>query len=611
LGIGVGAERDLAEGDLDRRVGVILADLNLLVAGKLEQRQEEADHLAASPALHHLLQREAPARRAAEPVHDVRLVKADGRVVVLDAVVTQASEVYRRNDALECLHEVQNVGILDLDRLFGLGGILGWAAAVAASGPAPRALVAERVKRLRRGAVPLVREQLAHKLEARVGGVERIVRRVVGPGTGLPRRERPALDLDQRRCHHEELACKVDIDAVDLLQEREVLLGDRVDRDVADVDLGAPHEEEQQVQRTLEARQAHLVVILKGHRRKVSGTLTRMPVAANEETRFIAEALEAEASSIRAIADRVRHDARTAEEWTRAVELLGGCGGLVVVAGMGKSGLVGAKISATMASLGQPSHVVHPAEAVHGDLGRIRREDAALLLSYSGETEEVVNLALILKADGVRRVGISCRRDTSLAKACDAHLELGDIVEACPLRLAPTASTAAMLAVGDALALAVARRRDFTQDDFRRRHPGGLLGAGLKGITEVLRFRVGDNLPVVADTCTVQQALTAAGEGRRSGALMLVDPQGRLSGIFTDGDLRRNLNSRGVSVLQEPIASIMTRHPCTLASDALVRDAVRLVRDRRLDEIPVVDAAGCPIGLVDVQDLITMRVTEG
>jgi arabinose-5-phosphate isomerase len=335
-----------------------------------------------------------------------------------------------------------------------------------------------------------------------------------------------------------------------------------------------------------------------------------MPVAANEETRFIAEALEAEASSIRSIAERVRHDARTAEDWTRAVELLSGCTGLVVVAGMGKSGLVGAKISATMASLGQPSHVVHPAEAVHGDLGRIRREDAALLLSYSGETEEVVNLALILKADGVRRIGISCRGDTSLAKACDAHLALGDIVEACPLRLAPTASTAAMLAVGDALALAVSRRREFTHDDFRRRHPGGLLGVGLKGITEVLRFRVGDNLPVVADTCSVQQALAAAGEGRRAGALMLVDAQGRLSGIFTDGDLRRNLNSHGVVVLQQPIASVMTRHPCTLPSDALVRDAVRLVRERRLDEIPVVDAAGHPIGLVDVQDLITMRVTE-
>lgn len=335
-----------------------------------------------------------------------------------------------------------------------------------------------------------------------------------------------------------------------------------------------------------------------------------MPVAAHEETRFIAEALEAEASSIRAIADRVRTDPRTGEDWTRAVELLSACTGLVVVAGMGKSGLVGAKISATMASLGQPSHVVHPAEAVHGDLGRIRSEDAALLLSYSGETEEVVNLALILKADGVRRIGISCRGDTSLAKACDAHLSLGDIVEACPLRLAPTASTAAMLAVGDALALAVSRRREFTHDDFRRRHPGGLLGAGLKGITEVLRFRVGDNLPVVADTCSVQQALAAAGEGRRAGALMLVDAGGRLSGIFTDGDLRRNLNSAGVAVLQQPIASVMTRHPCTLPSDALVRDAVRLVRERRLDEIPVVDAEGRPIGLVDVQDLITMRVTE-
>jgi arabinose-5-phosphate isomerase len=609
LGIGVCAKRDLAKRDLDRCVGVILPDLDLLVARQLEQRQEEADHLAARAAFHHLLQREAAARRAPEPVHDVCLVQADGRVVVLDAVVAKSRQVDRRDDPLERLDQVQDVRILDLDRFLCIS-VVGRIAAVAACGPPARALMTQRIERLSRRSVALVRQQLAHQLEARVCSIEPVGWRVASVGARLSRRKRSALDLHKRRRHHQELAGKVHVDAVDLLEEREVLLGDRVDRDIADVDLRAPHEEEQQVQRTLEARQAHLVVVLQGHRRKVSGTLPRMPVAANEETRFIAEALEAEASSIRAIADRVRADSRTSEDWTRAVELLSGCTGLVVVAGMGKSGLVGAKISATMASLGQPSHVVHPAEALHGDLGRIRREDAALLLSYSGETEEVVNLALILKADGVRRIGISCRGDTSLAKACDAHLALGDIVEACPLRLAPTASTAAMLAVGDALALAVSRRREFTHDDFRRRHPGGLLGAGLKGITEVLRFRVGDNLPVVADTCSVQQALAAAGEGRRAGALMLVDGQGRLSGIFTDGDLRRNLNSHGVGVLQQPIASVMTRHPCTLPSDALVRDAVRLVRERRLDEIPVVDTNGHPIGLVDVQDLITMRVTE-
>lgn len=322
----------------------------------------------------------------------------------------------------------------------------------------------------------------------------------------------------------------------------------------------------------------------------------------------MAEVIEAEARALSTIAADLR--GASGSRWCAALDLLEGCEGHVVVSGMGKSGLVGMKVSATLASLGQPSHFIHPAEALHGDLGRLRKGDVALLMSYSGETAELVDLALHLKADGVARVGISARQTTALARLCDAHVAIGDIVEACPLNLAPTASTTAMVAVGDAIALALARRRDFRADDFHRHHPGGLLGAGLRPITEVLRFKVGANLQVVRDAASVREALAQAGEDRRSGAILLVDSGGRLSGIFTDGDLRRLVHQGYAGWLDGPIAKVMTARPMCLTVEAVVRDAVRLVQDRRVDEVPVVDLDGKPIGMVDVQDLIALRVVE-
>ena len=334
------------------------------------------------------------------------------------------------------------------------------------------------------------------------------------------------------------------------------------------------------------------------------------PTAIDEEAAFVAEALVAEADAIRHIAELAT--SADAAQWRSALDLLAAVNGHVVVCGMGKSGLVGAKISATFSSLGQPSSVMHPAEAVHGDLGRVRRGDVVMLLSHSGETEEVVNLALILKADGVPRLGISCRGSTSLARACDVHLSLGDIVEACPLNLAPTTSTTAQLAIGDALALALARRRGFDADDFHKAHPGGLLGVGLRKITEALRFRVGENLPALAGTLTVREALAAArpttGQ-RRSGALVVVDGQGRLAGLFTDADLRR-LVVEDPGALERTLSEVMTSRPKHLTTSDLVRDAERLIREHRVDEIPVVDSDGRPVGLVDVQDLVSMKIVR-
>lgn len=329
-------------------------------------------------------------------------------------------------------------------------------------------------------------------------------------------------------------------------------------------------------------------------------------MAGTDEAEFIAQVIAAESSALEQLRSASLGGERT--HWAAALDLLDQCTGHVVVCGMGKSGLIGAKIAATLSSLGQPSHVVHPSEAVHGDLGRIRRGDVVLLLSFSGETAEVVDLALILKADGIKRVGVSKSSQSSLGRACDAHLALGDLAEACPHDLAPTASTTAMLAVGDALALALARRRNFTADDFHKHHPGGMLGAGLRPISEIIRFRVGQNLACVPIGASVAEALATGTTGRRAGAVVVVDDSGTLAGIFTDGDLRRLLHTTGASVLQAKIGAVMTATPTSLPITALVRDAVRIVRERRIDEIPVVDEAGKPVGLVDVQDLLALRV---
>ncbi len=329
-----------------------------------------------------------------------------------------------------------------------------------------------------------------------------------------------------------------------------------------------------------------------------------------EERAFIEAALRAEADAVHALIPRL------GPQLHHAVDLLTGCaerGGAVLVSGLGKSGIIAKKISATLASLGVPSHDVHPTEAAHGDLGRIRSSDSLLALSYSGETEELLALASILRQERVPILSITGgdQPTSSLARVADVALCVGAVEEACSITLAPTSSTTAMLALGDALALAVSRRRAFTADDFHRRHPGGGLGGLLRPVTDLLRFVVGRNLPVASDAVTVREALSEANAlGRRPGAIILVDAKGLLSGLFTDGDLRRLVTSDHPAPLDQPMASVMTRSPRTLTDDALVRDAVRLFREFRQDEIPVVDALGRPVGVLDVQDLVAIRVVQ-
>jgi arabinose-5-phosphate isomerase len=326
----------------------------------------------------------------------------------------------------------------------------------------------------------------------------------------------------------------------------------------------------------------------------------------------VSDVFREEAAALDTLRRAIDAGGSAGEQWDAAIELVDGCRGHLVVTGMGKSGLVGAKISATFSSLGIPSHVVHPADAVHGDLGAIREGDVVMLLSYSGATAEIVDLANILRADGVKRLGISRDEHTHLAKLCDAHLALGNFSEAGPLSLAPTTSTTATIACGDALALAIAHQRSFSASDFRARHPGGSLGAMLRPVDELIRFRAGTNLTTTTQDQTVGEALRIvaddhAGNVRHAGAVLILDPEGRVTGLFTDGDLRR-LVLEDPAGLERPIGEVMTRDPLTIQCTATVGEARTMVAEHRIDEIPVVDQHGRAVGLIDVQDLLAPRV---
>jgi arabinose-5-phosphate isomerase len=334
------------------------------------------------------------------------------------------------------------------------------------------------------------------------------------------------------------------------------------------------------------------------------------PQALVEQAALAQQVLDAEADAIRHV--------QITDAFHAAVDVvLGAKDASLVVSGLGKSGLIGQKLAATFASTGTPSHFMHPVEAMHGDLGKVRKGDAVLILSYGGNTDEVVSLAELLRLDEVPVIVMVGRDDCDLARIATVTLLIGDITEACPLNLAPTASTTAMLALGDALALAVSRRRNFGVTDFQKFHPGGGLGRQLMPIVHAMRFRAGENQPLIGLSLSVQQAYALAEESakesglRRAGALLIVDDAGKLAGIVTDGDLRSALIKQGPEVWGGPIRDLMTKNPTTLPHTALVRDAVRVVRERRFDEIPVVDDAGKPVGLIDVQDLAALKVIEG
>ena len=318
-----------------------------------------------------------------------------------------------------------------------------------------------------------------------------------------------------------------------------------------------------------------------------------------EQLRFGREVLQIEADALLCLVKRLD------SKFCDAVELLYGCPGSVIVTGMGKAGLIGRKIAATLASTGTNSHFLHPAEALHGDLGRIQPHDLILALSVSGETDEVVRVLPSFKARGNPLVSITGNANSTLARHSRVVLTLGPIREACSLGLAPSTSTTAMLALGDALALVVSRQRQFRPEDFARFHPGGTLGRRLAKVEELMRPL--SVCRVAAQSQTLRGVLVSVSKpGRRTGAIMLVDDAGSLTGIFTDSDLARLLEREPDSSLDLTIGDVMTRFPKKVSVGAPLAEAVAILAQCKISELPVVDQLDRPGGMIVITDLMDL-----
>ncbi|QDV11424.1 Arabinose 5-phosphate isomerase KdsD [Rosistilla oblonga] len=281
------------------------------------------------------------------------------------------------------------------------------------------------------------------------------------------------------------------------------------------------------------------------------------------------------------------------------------CKGSVIISGIGKAGIIGQKLSATLSSTGTRSHFLHSAEAVHGDLGKVQADDVVVLLSHSGKTEEVVRLLPALSAQSQSLIAITASANSPLGQGVDLVIEIGSTQEVCTLGLAPSTSTTAMLAVCDALALLTSELRGFTSSDFARYHPGGSLGQKLSSVDDVMR-PVGQ-CRIASDSTSVRDVLVMNSKsGRRSGAVMLTDQEGRLSGIFTDSDLARLLERRRERALDGPIVEVMSSQVTRVRSGSLLADAIQILAQRRISELPVTDANQRPVGLIDITDIVSL-----
>lgn len=309
--------------------------------------------------------------------------------------------------------------------------------------------------------------------------------------------------------------------------------------------------------------------------------------------------LEVEAEAVAALVDRLD------QGFLRALDIILDCKGRVVVSGIGKSGHIARKIASTMASTGTPAFFVHPTEASHGDLGMVTNDDVLIALSNSGESAELLAIVPLIKREGAALIAMTGNPQSTLALQSDAHLDSGVAEEACPLGLAPTASTTAALALGDALAIALLDARGFSVDDFARSHPGGVLGRKLlTRVGDVMR--TGSAIPKVADSAVLADAIleiTTKGMGMTA----VIDAGARLIGIFTDGDLRRAL-ARAIDLRTTRVAEAMTAAPRTITADKLAAEAVQLMDQFKINQLIVVDAEGAPIGALNTHDLLRAKV---
>jgi arabinose-5-phosphate isomerase len=311
------------------------------------------------------------------------------------------------------------------------------------------------------------------------------------------------------------------------------------------------------------------------------------------------EALRIEARAVAALEGRLGAD------FERACRVLLACTGRVVVSGMGKSGHVGGKIAATLASTGTPAFFLHPAEASHGDLGMVTRGDVVLAISYSGETAELLTILPLFKRMGAGLIAMTGNPGSTLAREADVHLDVSVPAEACPLNLAPTASTTATLAMGDALAVALLKHRGFTEADFARSHPGGALGRRLLlHVSDVMRR--GKDLPTVRPETPLTEGLLEMSR-KRLGLTAVVDGDARVVGIFTDGDLRRALD-RNLDVRATTMAEVMTRNPRSIAAGELAAEAVLMMEKHSVNGLLVLDEAGRLVGALNVHDLLRAGV---
>lgn len=323
----------------------------------------------------------------------------------------------------------------------------------------------------------------------------------------------------------------------------------------------------------------------------------RIPrLAQLEHTRQV---LRTEATVLGAVAERLD------DAVVHLIERIADTTGSVIVTGMGKAGLVGQKITATLASTGTRAHFLHPAEARHGDLGRIGPDDVVLAFSHSGETVELVQILPLIRSLGIPILAVTSRSSSTLARTADCVVCYGPVEEACPIGLAPSTSCAVMMAIGDAVAFVLMRHREFAQEDFQRFHPSGSLGRLLERVQVVMR--TGAGIRIAPSHLPVREALLAVHRpGRRTGAVCVVDEIGVLQGVFTDSDLVKLMERSEFTAWSKPIAEVMTQNPITASPSWLVQDALALFRAHQVSEIPVVDDARRPIGILDITDMVDL-----